>query len=98
MVALVGAVCIRPDHGLQALLDARPLVHVGMVSYGMYLFHVAAITFVKSWLRPGDHPAWLVFALAVPLTILAATLSYRFFERPFLALRDRFRTRAKIAY
>jgi peptidoglycan/LPS O-acetylase OafA/YrhL len=95
MVALVAAVCVRMDHGLRALLEARPMLYIGMVSYGMYLFHVAVITLVKSLLPEGMRTAPVVFALAVPLTVLAAALSYRFFERPFLELRDRFRGRGK---
>jgi peptidoglycan/LPS O-acetylase OafA/YrhL len=94
MVALVGAVCVRPDHGVRALLEARPLVHVGKVSYGMYLFHVAVITAVKSLLPAGLGSASAIFAAAVPLTVGAATLSYSFFERPFRELSVQFRARA----
>jgi peptidoglycan/LPS O-acetylase OafA/YrhL len=73
------------------------MLYIGMVSYGMYLLHVAVITLVKSLLPEGMLTASLVFALAVPLTVFAAALSYRFFERPFLELRDRFRGRGKAA-
>lgn len=93
MVVLVGAVCVRPDHGLRALLEARPLVHVGQVSYGMYLFHVAVITAVKSLFPAGEASAGVVFAATVPLTTGAATLSYRFFERPFREVSRQFRAR-----
>lgn len=94
MVALVGAVCVRADHGLRPLLEARFALHVGTVSYGMYLFHVAVVTLVKGRV-PDPGNASLVFAIAVPLTVFAAGLSYRFFERPFLELRDRFRGRMR---
>lgn len=91
MVALVGSVCMRADHGLHGLLGARPLVHVGTISYGMYLLHVAVITAVKWALPEGARTAGLVFVAAVPLTIALATLSYRYCERPLLSLRARLR-------
>jgi peptidoglycan/LPS O-acetylase OafA/YrhL len=90
MAALVGACSIRPDHGLARLTDPEPIRHVGAVSYGMYLFHVAVIGAVK-YALPTWHPAWLVFLVAFPATVAVASLSFSHFERPFLRLRDRFR-------
>jgi len=52
--------------------------YFGKISYGLYVFHAAAIRLVPS----------PVFAL--PLTIAIAALSYRYLESPFLRLKDRF--------
>jgi len=51
---------------------------LGKISYGLYVFHAAAIRIVPSPI------------LALPLTIAMAALSYRFLESPFLRLKDRF--------
>jgi peptidoglycan/LPS O-acetylase OafA/YrhL len=91
MAALVGACSIRPDHGLCRVTDPKPIRHVGTVSYGMYLFHVAVIGSVKAVLPADWRPAWLVFFVAFPATVAVASLSFSYFERPFLRLRDRFR-------
>lgn len=91
LVLLVGACCVRPDHGLSALTDAAPIRWIGTVSYGMYMIHVSAITAVK-WLLPEAwRPAPLVFALAFFVTLGLAGASHRWFERPFLRIGDRFR-------
>ncbi len=91
MALLVGAVCVRRDHGLARVLEVPLARLVGTVSYGMYLFHVGVIGLVK-WLLPDAwHPAIAIFTLAVPLTFAAAWVSYRFFEMPFLALKNRYR-------
>ncbi|HWL85877.1 MAG TPA: acyltransferase, partial [Polyangiaceae bacterium] len=91
MALLVGAVCVRSDHGLAALLDVPAVRLVGVVSYGMYLFHVSAITGIK-WLLPDVwREAPVIFAMATPLTFVCAWVSYRFFEMPFLALKNRYR-------
>jgi peptidoglycan/LPS O-acetylase OafA/YrhL len=89
LVALVGASVVRPDHGLAPLLDAAPVRWVGTVSYGVYLFHVSAISAARRIL-PAGSDALPVFAVAFPLTLAAAAASYRWFERPFRGLRERF--------
>jgi peptidoglycan/LPS O-acetylase OafA/YrhL len=44
----------------------------------LYVFHAAVLRLVPS------------AALALPLTIAVAALSYRYLEAPFLRLKDRF--------
>jgi peptidoglycan/LPS O-acetylase OafA/YrhL len=62
------------------------LVYLGRISYGLYVFHVAAIVVIMPLSLP-----WLVrLPLTFGLTLLAASLSYRFFELPFLRLKKRF--------
>ena len=91
LVLLVGACCLRPDHGLTRLTDAATPRWIGTVSYGVYLLHVSAITAWR-WALPA---AWisapLVFALSFAVSLALAGASYRWFERPFLRLGDRFR-------
>lgn len=89
MTFLVVTAAIRRDHGLSALLDNRALRYIGSISYGMYLLHMLCINTVHRVLLP--HGSELVtFAVALPLTIGAATLSYRLYEDRFLRLKDRF--------
>jgi len=52
--------------------------YLGKISYGLYVFHAAAIRIVASPI------------LALPLTIAIAALSYRYLESPFLRLKHRF--------
>jgi peptidoglycan/LPS O-acetylase OafA/YrhL len=53
--------------------------YLGKISYGLYVFHTAAIRVVPSPI------------LALPLTIAIAAVSYRYLESPFLRLKDRFK-------
>jgi peptidoglycan/LPS O-acetylase OafA/YrhL len=73
------------------------LLRIGQVSYGMYLFHKPlherfSEPLVKALGWPIESTAGaLVHVLMVMLvTYFLATLSYRFFEQPFLKLKDRF--------
>jgi peptidoglycan/LPS O-acetylase OafA/YrhL len=56
----------------------RAGAYFGKISYGLYVFHVAAIRLVPSAI------------LGLPLTIAAAAFSYRYLESPFLRLKGRF--------
>lgn len=93
LVALVGSCALRRDHLLAPLFEHRALRHVGTVSYGMYLLNVPVVSLVRGVLG-AEANALLVFALATAASIGFATLTYRWIERPFLALRDRARLRA----
>ena len=86
MAGLVVACCLREDHWLAPILGARPLRHVGLVSYGMYLLNVPAIQLAK---RVVPQP--LVFALGLALTIALATAGHTVIEKPLMRLRARFR-------
>lgn len=87
MTCLVVACSIRPDHPLRHLLENRAIRYVGTISYGMYLVHMLALNAARR-LVPGAG-VLAHFAVAALLTILMASISYRWFERPILALKDR---------
>jgi peptidoglycan/LPS O-acetylase OafA/YrhL len=79
--ALILAVAVaRPP----AALAWRPLAWVGAVSYGFYLWHVPLLL----WLRGHDllplDPVGATL-VALPLSLLAGWLSFRFVERPAIA-------------
>jgi len=52
---------------------------LGKISFGLYVFHVAAIEVVGP-------------LAGLPLTIALGALSYRFLEAPFLRLKQRYST------
>ena len=65
---------------VQRLLSARPLVALGLVSYGVYLWHWPVFVAVTP-ARTGLSGPGLLIARVV-LTLVAATLSYLLVERP----------------
>jgi peptidoglycan/LPS O-acetylase OafA/YrhL len=88
MALLVVASCLREDHLLSAVLAWRPLRHVGLVSYGVYLLNVPAIQLAKRVV-----PQRFVFVLGLALSIAFATAAHIALEKPVLRLRARFRPR-----
>jgi peptidoglycan/LPS O-acetylase OafA/YrhL len=73
--ALILALMASRDSVLSRALSFRPLVGVGVISYGLYLWHDPLYSF--GW------PAGTVLAFA------AALLSYRYVEQPFLRMKAR---------
>ena len=76
----------------RALFANTPMLYLGVISYSLYLWHVPiqqwTMKLLDYFLVTGDRLGWLV-AISVPLSILAATISYWLIERPFLSRRPR---------
>ena len=90
MVLLVGSVVIRESSGLAPLLRWRPVAHIGLVSYGIYLMHMLSYNAVKQILSTvGLYHAWLYFPATVAAATFVATISYRYYESWFLRLKNR---------
>ena len=84
----------------------KPLVYLGRISYGLYVYHIMAYDAVRMLVEhfglpgityPGRHSSMdLLFGLSIQLplalaiTIAVSALSYQYFERPFLKLKQRF--------
>ena len=66
-------------------LEWRPLAVVGIASYSLYLWHPPIV----QGLTDGADAFLPLLAVAAPLCIVAALLSYTVIESPFLSLRRR---------
>jgi peptidoglycan/LPS O-acetylase OafA/YrhL len=83
------------------LFSSRPLRHVAMVSYSMYLIHITYIKDVfdiaSRLTRALDNPFATYFtgmALMTAVTVLLSTLMYRYIEKPFIDWAKRPRAQA----
>lgn len=80
---------------LGRVLASRPLGYIGSISYGIYVFHAFALVLDRFGLARLPPLARLpVYAL---FTLVLAALSWRFFEAPINALKERFPYRARPA-
>jgi peptidoglycan/LPS O-acetylase OafA/YrhL len=76
------------------LLEFRPIVYLGQISYGIYAYHMFmpwVLTKVfrqVGWAFPGPGP-WR-FVLASLATVLVAMASWHLFERPINNLKRHF--------
>ncbi len=88
---MVASCVIRERNGLQPVLTLWPMRRIGLVSYGIYLYHdVVAhavnpvLKMLGMWLELSSFFATALCAWAV------AELSYRFYEKRFLTMKTRF--------
>lgn len=68
----------------------RWLVWLGKVSFGLYVFHVFAIALSQRIDVHGVGGVLIRTAFALGVTVLLASVSYRWLEAPFLRLKSRF--------
>jgi peptidoglycan/LPS O-acetylase OafA/YrhL len=66
----------------------RPLRQLGQMSYGFYIFH--DIPHGRHFYGNGPQLRYVIAGIAMICTLLLSYLSFRFFETPFLRLKDRF--------
>jgi peptidoglycan/LPS O-acetylase OafA/YrhL len=88
--------------GKARLLSVPPfswLVYLGRISYGLYVFHLFALTLLARLIVvpvlgiPLNFELRLVFGFL--LTVALASVSYKVLEQPFLRLKERFRPASK---
>ena len=81
---------------LSLLTDTRPwyargpLVYLGRISYGLYVFHLLALKLadiIRARIFLGHSNASM---MGFALTVLLAALSYQALEKPFLRMKERY--------
>jgi peptidoglycan/LPS O-acetylase OafA/YrhL len=87
IAVLIFAVIADPTCWIGKILNSRPLVVIGMLSYSLYL--------AQPFARATSSPGWpLSWAWNPPILVGYGLASYFFIERPCLKLKDR---RSKLA-
>jgi peptidoglycan/LPS O-acetylase OafA/YrhL len=76
--AVIASVILQPKSLVSRLLSVRPLVFIGCISYGMYLWHYPLFLILD-----GQHTGlktYPLFLLRSAVTVLVATASYYWLE------------------
>lgn len=103
LLAVMGVALLLPamfgDPGrgaVRRLLRNRVLTYLGMISYGLYLWHFAVLVQLERWnfqSVAADLGAWVWFPAALLGGTLLATVSYYLVEVPFLRLKSLVKSR-----
>lgn len=90
-LAMIADIRYSPRSWLRAALEWRPLVGLGVISYGVYLWHLLIPLLLAHRQAPVPAIRAATLVCAVPL----ALLSFWLLERPFLRMKTRFAANAK---
>jgi peptidoglycan/LPS O-acetylase OafA/YrhL len=85
------------------LLSWPPLMRIGVIAYGVYLWHLAVVSLLSESSDPVHFsatglglaqkihfaPTPILFVISLAGTLVLAAFSYRFVELPFLRLKER---------
>jgi peptidoglycan/LPS O-acetylase OafA/YrhL len=90
--AFLIACLVTPPKGKSSVLSQTLLVHIGKVSYGIYLLHMICKALVsKSLVALGlTPPSEIVFLVVLVVTAIVATFSFNTFEKFFLEFKAKF--------
>ena len=97
----VGLILVGMDSrkGVTKVLSWRPLVMLGQISYGFYLFHDVAHTSIRHFVevtfglgtREKPFQTECTAGLAFVIALVCAAVSFRYLETPFLRLKDKWK-------
>jgi peptidoglycan/LPS O-acetylase OafA/YrhL len=87
---LIADIIARPSGWLASALGRQPLVGIGRISYGLYLWHFPIVWGCGALAVDGTPTDFPRAALAVGLTFLTAAASFRWIEQPILKIKRRF--------
>jgi peptidoglycan/LPS O-acetylase OafA/YrhL len=81
----------RGDRGaFGGLLASRPLVYLGRISYGLYVYHLVGLLVAERVVVDHDAKTWIAhFGTGLVMTIALAAASHAWLEKPFLRLKER---------
>ncbi|HXV31961.1 MAG TPA: acyltransferase [Sinorhizobium sp.] len=81
---LILSVISTPRSAICGLLAARPVVHVGVISYSIYLWHYPLALLLRN-----DLGSFTTFAAVSLFSVGLAALSHEFVEKPLKVMRYR---------
>ena len=71
-------------------LENPVLDYLGKITYGMYMYHTIAVVIGVKIAMNFQQSNWISYPITYILTILISALSYEYFEKPFLKIKDKF--------
>lgn len=94
-IALISLIVIVVGLVRKPLLENRIMNYLGQISYGIYVIHPLLLYTLPRLIQPTQFisngiASIVVFITITALTIGLASLSYRYFELPFLRMKNKF--------
>lgn len=76
---------------LSTVLEFKVINYLGKISYGIYMYHLILIVLIINILiKLNCFNNIVLYVLSFTLTIVVSSLSYEYFEKPFLKLKRKY--------
>jgi peptidoglycan/LPS O-acetylase OafA/YrhL len=79
---VIGAGQTQSPLGVDRILSSTPLVKLGDISYGLYLWHWPLLVLALAW-SGKDHAGWLSGTVIIAAALVLAYLTTKFIEKPW---------------
>ncbi len=75
------------------LIITKIFTHISLISYSMYLINLALVSeIMRDHFPPrGVHTAWALYVIYWTVVIVFSTLIYKYYEKPIMDLRDKWK-------
>ncbi len=93
---IIYVINVSADRNLfQRVLCSAVMKYLSRVSYGFYIFHIPVLTILQYCLQEYTSMGYwpyhaILFFVGGIITLVIASISYRYFEKPILSLKDRY--------
>jgi peptidoglycan/LPS O-acetylase OafA/YrhL len=92
---IIVSVILAPNAVVARVLSLAPIVWIGQVSYGLYLFHYPVDRVFRQGAIELGLDDWQLQIVRLAVTLAITTASFYLVERPMLRLKSRFSHRAE---
>ncbi|MEP6928572.1 MAG: acyltransferase, partial [Flavobacterium sp.] len=80
------------NKNIARLLENRFFFKMGEISYGLYMYHqIVIVLFMNCFIRFNFFSNCLLYIFTFAGTILVSHLSYKFFEKPFILKKEKYK-------
>jgi len=98
-MSVIAYILLHPTVIPSRILQSRPLVFIGSISYGLYLWHISIMLIVMRATHLSITPVSFshratVFALSFTASMIFCWVSFRFYEKPIMAWGHRISAQA----
>ena len=80
---------LATNKALATILENKIFNYLGGISYGIYMYHSIAIV-IAIKLSMYFNIGLIIYPIAILLTIFFSHVSYKYLEKPFLKLKNKF--------
>lgn len=87
-LAVVSILLFLPQQ-TTGFMTYRPLVYLGKISYGLYMYHIIAMILVLFFTRSVNISPIILVLTSFITTVLLASISYFVLEKPILSLKHK---------